>query len=187
VSRSREGPVVAKTVRAVAPFVLTFGLFTVFHGTTSVGGGFQGGVLIASVSILLAFAFGVDQTRARLGRRRLLVAAAAGPALFGAIAAGSLALGGAFLDPTAYPVKPAYVVELIEVGIGVTVAAVVTALFFELAGEGEAADESGRAGVGRVDGAGDADAFDGAGDSGTADGTDVDRSDGTDVDRGGDR
>ncbi|ELZ95810.1 monovalent cation/H+ antiporter subunit B [Haloferax mucosum ATCC BAA-1512] len=35
------------TVHLLAPFVLTFVLFTLFHGTSSVGGGFQGGVVTA--------------------------------------------------------------------------------------------------------------------------------------------
>jgi multicomponent Na+:H+ antiporter subunit B len=130
----RDSPVVTKTIRVVAPFVLTFGLFTLLHGTKSVGGGFQGGVIVATVVVALAFGFGVGQIWAALRQRALVGAATAGLVLFGLVAAGSLLRDRPFLDLTAYPVPTEYVIELVEVGIGVTVAGVITLLFFELAG-----------------------------------------------------
>jgi len=133
-----ESPVVTKTVRVVSPFVLTFGLFTLLHGTKSVGGGFQGGVVVATVVVALGFGFGVGETRRALDRQTLVGTAAAGVVLFGLVAVGSLLRGAPVLDLTAYPVATVYVVELVEVGIGVTVAGVVTTLFFQL---GRASDE----------------------------------------------
>ncbi|WP_276259753.1 MnhB domain-containing protein [Haloglomus litoreum] len=132
----RDSVVVAKTVRAVAPFVFTFGLFTMFHGTKSVGGGFQGGVVVAALVVTLAFAFGVEQTWAGLDARALVVVAAAGVLVFGFVALGSLALAGSFLDVTAFPGSPAYPIEAVELGIGVAVATVISVVFFELAGVG---------------------------------------------------
>lgn len=133
----RDSVVVTRTVRAVAPFVFTFGLFTMFHGTRSVGGGFQGGVVVAALVVTLAFAFGVEQTWAGLDARALLGAAAAGVLAFGLVALAALALAGSFLDTTAFRVSPVYPIEAVELGIGVTVATVVSLLFFELAGVGE--------------------------------------------------
>ncbi|WP_255151425.1 MnhB domain-containing protein [Halorarius halobius] len=135
---TRDSVVVTETVRVVAPFVVTFGLFTMFHGTTSVGGGFQGGVLVASAVVTLAFAFGVRETWRALDARLLVGAAGAGVLAFGAVALASLAAGGAFLDVSGLPVAPVYAVEAVELGIGVTVASVVVVLFFELAGGGDA-------------------------------------------------
>jgi len=131
---ARDGVVVAKAVRAVAPFVVTFGLFTMFHGTKSVGGGFQGGVVVAGAVVALAFAFGVRETRRALDARLIVGAAGAGVLTFGAVALASLPFGGAFLELTALPVAPVYAVEAVELGIGATVASVVVVLFFELAG-----------------------------------------------------
>lgn len=130
----RESPVVTKTVRLLAPFVFTFGVFTMFHGTKSVGGGFQGGVVVASVVVAIAFAFGVDQTWRALDARLLVGAAAVGILAFGAVALAGLLAGGAFLDVTILGVSPQYPVELVELGIGAAVAGVVSVLFFELAG-----------------------------------------------------
>ena len=38
-----ESTVIMTTVRLVAPFVFTYGLFIMFHGADTAGGGFQGG------------------------------------------------------------------------------------------------------------------------------------------------
>jgi len=134
----RESPVVTRTVRTVAPFILTFGLFTVLHGTKSVGGGFQGGVVVASVVVLFAFAFGVDQTERSLPSVRLVGFAALGLLSFTAVAGGALVAGRPFLDTTSFGVSPVYPVEVVEVAIGVTVAGAVTGLFFELARDDDA-------------------------------------------------
>lgn len=130
--------VVTRTVRAVVPFVVTYGIFTMLHGTKSVGGGFQGGVVVAAGIITLAFAFGVGQTQAALSPRLLTWVAAGGIALFAFVAAASLALGGTFLDANVYaglsiPSAAVYAVELVEIGIGVTVASVIVLMFFTIA------------------------------------------------------
>jgi multicomponent Na+:H+ antiporter subunit B len=133
-----DSVVVTRTVRAIVPFVVTYGLFTMLHGTKSVGGGFQGGVVVGAGVVTLAFAFGVGQTRRALDSRVLIGGAAAGLVLFAVVAAASLALGGAFLDAGVYAALPVpdaavYAVELVEIGIGVTVASVVALLFFGIA------------------------------------------------------
>ncbi|MFB6303866.1 MAG: MnhB domain-containing protein [Haloferacaceae archaeon] len=131
-----ESVVVTRTVRLVAPFVFAFGLFTMFHGAASVGGGFQGGVVVASVIVTIAFAFGVDQTRRWLDPSLVAASAVTGVAVFAATGAATVLLGGAFLEFTVVPGSkgPLYAIELIEVGIGVTVAATIVVLFFEIAG-----------------------------------------------------
>jgi multicomponent Na+:H+ antiporter subunit B len=137
--RHRGSPVVPKTVRVIAPFALTFGLFTMFHGTKSVGGGFQGGVVVGSVVVTIAFAFGIERTRRALDPRALVGGAAAGVVVFGLVALGGTFVGDAFLDVTRVPIPDGtvYAVELVEIGIGVTVASVVALLFFEIAGGGD--------------------------------------------------
>jgi multicomponent Na+:H+ antiporter subunit B len=174
--------VVTATVRLVAPFVLTLGLFTMFHGTSSVGGGFQGGVVVASMLVTVAFAFGVGQTWRWLSRAGLLALAVAGVLVFGAVAGGSLLLGESFLELGAYPVEKAvvYGTEAVELGIGATVAATVSVLFFEIAGA--AADAGPSTGTGTGAGAGGRD------DAGRSDGgtpPSGERRDAAGSDRGG--
>ena len=131
-----DSPVVTVTARIVATFVLTFALFTLFHGTSSVGGGFQGGVIAAAAIIILAFGFGVETTSAWLSPRWLLVLVAAGPLAFGVVAFGGILAGGSFLQFDVLPIpKPSvYATEFIELGIGATVAGVVVSLFVRLTG-----------------------------------------------------
>ncbi|WP_267643552.1 MnhB domain-containing protein [Haloarchaeobius amylolyticus] len=130
-----DSPVVTTTVRVLAPFILTFALFTLFHGTKSVGGGFQGGVVAAAVVVTLAFAFGVRATAAWLSPGRLLALAATGLVTFGVVALAGIASGGAFLQFDVLPIPKAsvYATEAIELGIGATVGAVVVVLFVNLA------------------------------------------------------
>jgi len=129
-----ESPVVTTTARVLAPFVLTFALFTLFHGTSSVGGGFQGGVVAAAAVVTLAFAFGVEEAAGRLSPGRLLALVAAAPLVFAAIALAGVAYGGAFLQFDVLPVPKAsvYATEAIELGIGATVGAVLVVLFVNL-------------------------------------------------------
>ena len=134
--RQTESVVITKTVRLVAPFIFALGLFTMFHGAKSVGGGFQGGVIVASVVVTIAFAFGIDQTGRWLNRAVLLTCAVSGVVVFALVGVLPGLYDGTFLEFTAYPGKKGalYAIEIVEVGIGVTVAATIVILFFEISG-----------------------------------------------------
>ena len=149
-----DSPVVTTTVRLLAPFVLTYGLFTLFHGTSSVGGGFQGGVVAAAMVVTVAFALGIRRTAAWLDGRALVALVAAGPVVFGAVALAGVALGGAFLQFDVIPIPKAtvYATEAVEVGIGATVAAVVVVLFVRIADGYEEPAPTGDTPVDRVEG-----------------------------------
>ncbi|MGM0605348.1 MAG: MnhB domain-containing protein [Halobacteriota archaeon] len=140
-----ESQVIMTTVKVIVPFVLTYGLFTVFHGADSPGGGFQGGAIIAAVVLMIAFAFGIDATREWISNVALVGLATLGVAIFGGIALGSVALGGAFLEYPGYgalepiiALKPyewtKWGMEAVEIGgIAFIVAGVLMGLFFLLA------------------------------------------------------
>ncbi|KAB1197854.1 MULTISPECIES: MnhB domain-containing protein [Haloferax] len=135
-TRPTDSPVVTVTTRLVAMFVLTFALFTLFHGTSSVGGGFQGGVIAAAAVIILAFGVGMERTTAWLSPRWLLALVVAGPLAFVLVAFGGILAGGSFLQFDVLPIpKPSvYATEFVELGIGATVAGVVVSLFVRLSG-----------------------------------------------------
>jgi len=134
-----ESSVIMTTVRLLAPFVFTFGLFVMFHGAESAGGGFQGGTIVAATIIMLAFAFGIEPTRRWFLNRVLVGLAAGGVLAFALIGLVPIALGGNFLE---YAVLEAalgfkdttkYAVEGVELGIGAIVAGVISGLFFAIA------------------------------------------------------
>jgi multicomponent Na+:H+ antiporter subunit B len=130
-----ESPIIMATVRIVAPFVFTLGAFVMFHGADSAGGGFQGGVIVGTVILMIAIAFGVGPTRDWLSSSFLTVLVVSGVALFMGIGLAAVAFGGAFLEYTAIPVSNAskYGIELVEVGIGIIVSGTVVGLLFALA------------------------------------------------------
>jgi len=144
-----ESTIIMTTVRVVAPFVLTFALFIMFHGADTPGGGFQGGVIAGSVVMMLAFAFGIDSTRQWLDVRVVAALASGGVLVFAGIGLGSIALGGQFLQYNEYlpyySKASKYGIELVELGIGGIVASVAIGLFFLLAaGFGHVTGESDR-------------------------------------------
>ncbi|AQL41754.1 cation:proton antiporter [Halorientalis sp. IM1011] len=130
-----ESPIIMATVRVVAPFVFTFGLFIMFHGADSAGGGFQGGVIVSTVILMLAIAFGVEATRDWIRPERLVAIVGIGVSVFLSIGIGTVVAGGGFLDYSAVPIYHAskYGIELVELAIGVIVSGIVAGLFFGLA------------------------------------------------------
>ncbi|USZ69636.1 cation:proton antiporter [Halorussus salilacus] len=127
------------TVRVVAPFVFTFGLFIMFHGADSSGGGFQGGVIVGTVILMLGIAFGIEPTREWVDPETVMVIIGLGTLGFVAVGVGTVALGGAFLDYPVFgdafgiPHPSKYGIELVELLIGVIVSGIITGLFFAIA------------------------------------------------------
>lgn len=53
-------PIMRKTAIAIIPLILMFGIYIIFNGHLSPGGGFSGGAVIGAALILLSAAFGED-------------------------------------------------------------------------------------------------------------------------------
>ncbi len=130
-----ESTIIMTTTRIIAPFVFTFGLFIMFHGADSSGGGFQGGVIVGTVVLMLGIAFGIEVTREWLGPRLPVAVIAIGVFAFLSVGIGSTVVGGAFLEYHAYGIAHSskYGIELVELAIGFIVAGVVVGLLFGLA------------------------------------------------------
>lgn len=126
--------VVSMICRLVAPFAQIFGLYVVMHGHSSPGGGFQGGVILASSFILLAIADGVEEVRRRFSLKAMTVLTSAGVLLYAGIGLACLALGANFLDYGILPVSEPRSVGMlgIEIGVGVTVTAAMVSIFHDL-------------------------------------------------------
>jgi multicomponent Na+:H+ antiporter subunit B len=133
-----ESQVIMTTVRVVAPFSLTYGLFLTFHGADSPGGSFQGGAVMAATVLMIAFAFGIAPTREWLRNRTVVALAAGGTAAFALVGLIPLALGDGFLAhprfKKAFDIKTKWGLEAIEVGgVAPIVTGVLVGLFFVLA------------------------------------------------------
>jgi multicomponent Na+:H+ antiporter subunit B len=128
------------TTKLLMPFILLFALYVQFHGDFGPGGGFQAGVIFGAGFILYALVYGIESAKrvAPAGALRLLISA--GLLLYIGTGFATLALGGNFLDYGMLAHEPAHGqhlgIFLVELGVGVTVAATMVTVFFNFASRG---------------------------------------------------
>ncbi len=134
-----KGHIVIKTiVKALIPFIQLFALYVIAHGEISPGGGFQGGVILGASIILYVIAFGSFEGRKRISQKSNDIFNSLGVIIYAAIGVICLLAGGAFLQYSKLPLgsyKLANQLGMygIEIGVGITVAAVMITIFFEMA------------------------------------------------------
>jgi len=129
----RENAILLVVARFLIPLVMLFGLYVQFHGEYSPGGGFQAGVLFAAGWILFVFIYGLDTGLRVIPERVIYALASLGVLLYALIGLLGVMLGGRFLDfyPLLQAPKAAQQagIILVELGVGMTVAAVVMLIF----------------------------------------------------------
>ncbi len=132
--RRQDIIIITTLTRLRTPFIQLFGLYVIMHGHSSPGGGFQGGVILGAGFILLAISFGIDEVRQRFSERMLAIVTSAGVFIFGGIGLLCLILGANYLDYGILPVvEPRSLGMLgVEIGIGITVMAVMISIFRDL-------------------------------------------------------
>lgn len=120
--------------KLMIPLILVFALYVQFHGDFGPGGGFQAGVIFAAALILYGLVFGADRLRRAVPAGLAGALAAAGVLLYSGVGVAGMLLGGSFLDYGVLlpdPMAGQHLgILLIEFGVGVTVAAVMTTLFY---------------------------------------------------------
>jgi len=126
--------IVRISTRILVPFILLFALYVQFHGEFSPGGGFQAGVIFGAGCILYGLVFGVD---ALIGVAPMAVVrsvAAGGLLLYASVGVAAMLSGGNYLDYSVLGATPVagqlLGIILIELGVGMTVAAVVISLYY---------------------------------------------------------
>ena len=119
--------------KLLIPFIMLFALYVQFHGDFGPGGGFQAGVIFGAAFILYALLFGLDELERVVPPRLLEILVAGGVLLYGAVGVATVMLGHNFLgyDALAHGTHGQhYGILIIELGVGITVAAVMVSLFF---------------------------------------------------------
>jgi len=130
--------VIIKTItRIMLPFIQIFALYVIAHGELGPGGGFQGGVIIGSSIILLALVWGSAEARDRFSQRLNDILNSVGVLIYVGIGVVCVIFGGFFLEygklPFHSPEKGNHLGMFgIEIGVGITVAAVMVTIFFEM-------------------------------------------------------
>jgi len=123
--------------KLIIPFVMLFALYVQFHGDYGPGGGFQAGVIFASAFILHGLIFGLQRTRRVITPAALRITMSVGVLIYLGTGILSMMLGGNLLDygVLAHDAKHGqhWGIFAVELGVGVTVTAVMISLFYSFA------------------------------------------------------
>ncbi|MBT9171775.1 MAG: Na(+)/H(+) antiporter subunit B [Syntrophomonadaceae bacterium] len=135
--------------RIVVPFVQLYGLYVVFHGHLSPGGGFSGGAIIGASMILYALAFNLAAGTKKISHDLSLILESSGGLIYAGVGLLAIFLGANFLGnmvagfPLGTPgnLFSGGAIMLITLGVGIKVAATMITLFYSLIEEEQATDE----------------------------------------------
>lgn len=126
--------------KLLIPLILVFGFYVHFHAKYAPGGAFQAGVILAAALILYALIYGMDAARKAVPPWTARVGLAMGAFIFAAVGFVSLFFGENFLDydvlhPDVAKARGQYLgIVLVEIGVLMTVTAVIVAIFYAFAG-----------------------------------------------------
>ena len=129
--------------KLLLPYVLLFALYVQFHGDYGPGGGFQAGVIFAAGFVLYGLIFGLTAVRRVAPARMIELVIATGVLVYAGTGVVTMLMGGNFLDyDVLNSANPAdgqhYGILVVELGVGMTVAAVMIAIYSTFAGRGRA-------------------------------------------------
>ena len=129
--------------KLLLPYVLLFALYVQFHGDYGPGGGFQAGVIFAAGFVLYGLIFGLTAVRRVAPARMVELVIATGVLVYAGTGVATMLMGGNFLDyDFLNAADPAtgqhYGILVVELGVGMTVAAVMIAVYSTFAGRGRA-------------------------------------------------
>ncbi|HYX87111.1 MAG TPA: MnhB domain-containing protein [Gaiellales bacterium] len=134
-------PLVRATGRWAAPALLALGVYIVVHGQLTPGGGFQGGVVVAGVPLLLYLCGGALTVRRSAPWLVIESASGGGAGGYALIGIAGVLAGGAFFHNllplgTAGELLSSGTIALASCVVGIEVAAAFTLVFSELAERG---------------------------------------------------
>ncbi len=141
----RHHRVLRIVTKLLIPFILLFALYVQFHGDFGPGGGFQAGVIFGSAFILYALIFGLENARKAAPPSIVTRLVALGVILYAVVGIFGILLGGNYLDYGVLahdPVRGQHIgILLVELGVGITVAATMVTIFFQFAGRSGSTEE----------------------------------------------
>jgi multicomponent Na+:H+ antiporter subunit B len=130
-------PIVKNITRLVAGFIALYGAYTVLYGHVTPGGGFSGGVVLASGLVLVVLAFGVALEQSVLSDAAAKLGDSLGALLFLAVAFLGYGAGIFFVNllPSGETgrLASAGTIPISNIAIGIKVGAGLLSLFVALA------------------------------------------------------
>lgn len=127
-------PVVDYVIRILCPFIAAFALFVIVNGHVLPGGGFQGGVVLGAMMILLSLVLGTDTAAGMLSQQAWAWLRAVGVLAFALVALAGLPMTGYLFGLPPEPLVREAMMIILELGIGLGGGAVLAGLYFNIAG-----------------------------------------------------
>ena len=136
--------VVQTTSRLIVPFSQLFALYVIAHGHHSPGGGFQGGVILGASIILYAISTNMRAGLTRVSEKQAVVLCGLGVLIYAGTGVLCMLLGANYLDYSALALlfgsdavtARSHGILMVEIGVGITVMAVMVHLYYSLASAG---------------------------------------------------
>jgi multicomponent Na+:H+ antiporter subunit B len=121
------------------PFIFLFGLYVLFHGKISPGGGFQGGTIWATGLVLHSLVFGAHETKKIISVKLLQYIGCIGVLLYSGCGLLMVLLGGRYLQYNAIlssTHQSQFIgIMTVEVGIHLAVFAILSLIYWRLVRE----------------------------------------------------
>ena len=126
------------TAKFLIPLILLMGLYVQFHGELGPGGGFQAGVILAAGLIFYSLIYGLENTKKLIPPRVVEILTATGVSLYIFVGMIGIYRGSDFLDYSVLAQDSVhgqhYGIFLVELGVGITVFAVMATIFYMFVG-----------------------------------------------------
>ena len=138
---NEDNPITTLISSIVAPFIMLFGLYIIFHGHYSPGGGFQGGTMMAASVIIIRLALGNEIGQVQFPSRLGTPLGSLGVLIYFGTGLAAIIFGGSFLNYHFLPVsneasfQRSIGILLVEIGVGLAVMAILIAIYDDLLGE----------------------------------------------------
>ncbi len=135
----QESVIIRTVVRIMVPFIEIFALYVIMHGSSGPGGGFQGGVIFGAGIILFTMIYGIKEGKQRMSDKLSRILSSTGLSIYAGTGLLCMVFGGMFLQYNVVPLlslDPAKVsailIDVVEIGIGITVLVIMISLFFDI-------------------------------------------------------
>lgn len=137
--KPENDPIILLVSRGLTPFIMLFGLYVIFHGHYSPGGGFQGGAMLAAGLILMRLTCGIRNAQAQFKSAFAAPIGALGVLVYFGTGLGAMLAGGSFLDYKFLPLAGlkdsaarAFDILIVEIGVGLAVMAILVMIYDNL-------------------------------------------------------
>ena len=135
--------IVKRIAARIVAFICIYGFYVILHGSSSAGGSFAGGIILALGFIAFATIYGIEKGKEKLPEKVLIWIESYGTLWYGAIGMIGIFKGTPFLANKAAGISlgspdslaSGGLISLLGLGVGIRVASTMITLFFTMKGE----------------------------------------------------